>query len=374
MAIDISKHKALFYGITVGIFSLLCIATGPLYEVYVDIGVTPPQNIRRTDFSWITVNEWFTTQTCIITSYNTLKDVESNIGVAKLRDIISAHRLDSADIIRISARSEHDPFAIQEVIAKISSVYLKRLNGTDEVKPFPGEAEKMNSPEEFLKESRGELATLQAGRGQIEEKVDAERYKLTLLEKELSAIENSQPNIKELRGRIAALDGQIAAMTQRYSSLKTTYADDWPEVSKLKAGIAALQNDREGYSRALADGLLAAASTQGRKNQLNSDIKDSRQTLGALKQEMSAINDKIGEIIRPAGKSKKKETVKEEAVPQEERMQGYILNPPTINFLPELWGRLLFGFLFGNFFWHILYLILTKKFTPASEDQGYVKK
>ena len=374
MAIDISKHKALFYGITVGLFSLACIATGPLYEVYVDIGVSPPQNIRRTDFSWITVNEWFTTQTCIITSYNTLKDVESNIGVAKLRDIISARRLDSADIIRISARSEADPFAMQEVIAKITSAYLKRLNGTDAVKPLPDEAEKINGPEEFLKEDREELGALQANRGRIEEKIDAEKSKLTMLEKELSAIENSQPNIKELRSRIAALNGQIAVMTQKYSSLKTTYADAWPEVSKLKAEIVALQKEREGYSQVLADGLLTAASTQGRKNQLNSDIGDSRQTLGALRQEIASIDDRIGVIIHPAGKSKNKEIVKEEAIPQEERMQGYVLNPPTINFLPELWGRLLFGFLFGTFFWHIIYLIFTKKFAPASENQAYVKK
>ncbi|MFA5255425.1 MAG: hypothetical protein WC419_01860, partial [Candidatus Omnitrophota bacterium] len=54
---------------------LIFILRGPFYESVVDISVSPPENIRKTDFSWITVNEWFNGQIYIISSHTLLKDV-----------------------------------------------------------------------------------------------------------------------------------------------------------------------------------------------------------------------------------------------------------------------------------------------------------
>lgn len=375
MIIDFDKHRPTLYGIIVGLFSLLCAATGPLYEVYVDISVSPAQNIRRTDFSWITVNEWFTTQAYLIKSHNILKDVKSPISEKRLMEIISVRRLDSADIIRISARPDKDPLELQNAIAEIAAVYLSKLNSTGEIEQLTEKVRKEKGleslpeapQEEPQSELQDELLQLHAERGHVEDSIDETKSKLTINEKALNAIADNQLKVKSLKTRVAGLEGQIASMTQKYTSLRSTYTDDWPEVSRLKASIAALEMKKKEYDQELTAELVIAKEIENKKNRVRNQAKATRDELGRLRKDMASIDSRINEINKSSAEAENKETVvKEQAIPREEQTRGYILNPPTVNFLPELWARLIAGVLFGSLFWYIAVLIIRKKQNSAS--------
>ena len=132
-----TTKKVIFLLIGILSVSLFAILKAPLYEVFVDVQVDPPEEVRRTDFSWITVGQWFTTQAHIITSYTILKDVRSEIGLNRLRRIVSAKRLGAADIIRISIRSDDNPVELEKTVNDIADLYLKRQNGIGRILTLP---------------------------------------------------------------------------------------------------------------------------------------------------------------------------------------------------------------------------------------------
>jgi len=124
---NFERLKYLYLFLVIAITTFLFVIRGPAYEVYTDISVSPPEKVRRTDFSWITVNEWFNSQCYIITSHAILRDVASDLSENKLKGIVSAKRLGAADIIRITASSGDKPEKLLELVSSVADLYLGSL-------------------------------------------------------------------------------------------------------------------------------------------------------------------------------------------------------------------------------------------------------
>ena len=375
MDISFNRHKLIYFWVIISLASLFSVISGPLYEVYVDISVSPPENVRKTDFSWITVNEWFMTQSCVITSYDILKEVISHkISPERLKRVISAQRLGAADIVRISARAKENPFELREAISQIAEIYLRRLNKTEEAIKLPEEPRE-ELQEELREKSirsihiyREELGLLSADRQDLEGEINILKGRLETNEATLRGITDNQTKIKDLQSRIARIDGQLPAMKQRLTSLRAIYTDVWPEVAKLNQEIGALEQEKGNYNRELTVELNIAGDNEKKKNKLNISILNDKGAMDIRKQELSEIDGRINKITALITQEKEEGGAKGERAlkvtpktPEKKEAQGYILNPPVINFLPELWGRWAFGFLSGFLIWYIAYLILKNK-------------
>lgn len=365
MDISFNRHKLIYFCIIATLTSLVSILTGPLHEVYVDISVSPPENVRRTDFSWITVNEWFMTQAYIIMSHDILKDVTSKIGEERLKQVISAQRLDAADIIRISAGAKENPFELEEAIGQIAEIYLKRVNKPEEAKKLPKEPEKKAEVKFNQVTYQRELDLLSIDRQNLENEINNIEGHLKTQEDNLKEVQDNQAKINDLAGHIANIDSQLSGKKQRLTSLRTTYADAWPEVAKLKQEVDMLEEEKGKYSQELTVESGILHKNEEKKNKLNISIRNDKEAIDNRQKELTGINNRIKEITelitaKEEEAKKKEEAPKTEVTSEKKEEQGYILNPPVINFLPELWVRLFFGFLSGCLIWYIAYLILRK--------------
>jgi chromosome segregation ATPase len=252
-----------------------------------------------------------------------------------------------------------------ETVAKVASAYIDDLNGKNSWEQPPDDYQTENSNQPPQDVSGKELAELRAKQIIIQEKVELEKRELIMCQKSLDTVIGSQLKAKDLQNRIDSLDKQIAVMKQKLASLKSVYADAWADVASLKKDISVLEQEKEGCNHELKAASLIELKTNTEKNKVKDKIDAIQDNLEMMRKELAGVDDEMRVLIRQSKNPKNIETTKVRIVSSKEGSHGYVLNQPTINFLPELWGRLIFGILSGSFFWHIAILIFRKKFTPS---------
>lgn len=305
---DFKKYKIIYL---IGILAaalLVAFKTAPSYhEVFVDVTVEPPENMRKTDFSWITVNEWFITQTRLITSDSLLKNVKSETDKAKLRKTVSANRLGVSNIIRISVFSQGDPSRSKVLASEIADLYLRRLNkpAAEAVKAVKSDRKKIS---DALREERRRILE---EIGVINKRLMDYKIKYELLEKKPS-------RLREIKGRIGEIDAGTASLKLELASLRSIYADSWPSVSSVKSRIAALESEK----RKLMSTLPEAQRLEDEKTDIVNKINQEREDAAVLQERLKTVAGRL----EVAGQD---EAVKEEAEPEKEAPSNRIISEPA---------------------------------------------
>ncbi|MDD5173462.1 MAG: hypothetical protein WC482_04180 [Candidatus Omnitrophota bacterium] len=335
---------------------LIFILRGPFYESVVDISVSPPENIRKTDFSWITVNEWFNGQIYIISSHTLLKDVVSDINGEKLRKMVHAKRLGAADIIRLSVRSEEKPETLLKLAAEISDLYIKKINeDTPEEKKNKekkDEREKEALKKEALKKDgnlilKNSIDALYDKRVKIKSDIYASIEQVRNYELSLNKSRQDGTRSQDIKNRLSGIENETSALTQKLTHLRTIYTDNWLEIVSLKEKIGPLEEEK----RRLMSELNLALKREA-EERLICDMRDNENTrLSKLKDELNLIDIRLDESLNMM-------TEETPPVPEmvKERLSkgmsyAYILNPPTLNFLPDLEIQLINGAFIGFAIW-----------------------
>lgn len=342
------------------------VLNSPLYEVVVDIALSPPENIRKTDFSWITVNEWFTSQAYIITSHSILKDVNSDFSESKLKRIVHAKRLGASDIIRISVRSEDNPEKLLKLAGDIAIVYLQG---------FHRETNLTAAVVRSSKEEAAEEANLSPYNAEINKKsVDAlyeERTKVVeatrrfseiskSYELKLAKIDSELKKMDIMNDRIRQIDNELSSSSQRVTKLREVYTENWPEVVSLNEKIRLLTREKE----ILAPGVASYDKLARQKLEIKTQIDVAEENLSVLKEQSSYINKRIGNLIN-ASPAAEAITVKPKDIISELSQKitdepTEIINPPTVNFLPDLGIQLAYGVISGYALWFLLCLLFSR--------------
>ncbi|MFA5008528.1 MAG: hypothetical protein WC546_04845 [Candidatus Omnitrophota bacterium] len=355
------KHKFLYL---LAILLLTCafsIFTGPIFEVYLDLRVSPPNDVRHTDFSWITVNEWFETQARVITSYKNIKQAAGDLGEEKLKQLVTAKRLDSADIIRVSAKGRESSSILEKAVTSVADAYLKSYNASlglsdNNSKEQPKKGKSLSVEPDY----KQELQDIYKGRKRLQLEMERTRIRVQEHENELKEINDDYSRANSLEATIAKVNNQLAELNQKLVALTKIYAEGWPEVIKIKEQITAQEDQRRQYSQELTAERAKIVKGQNEKSNLKMLIKSDADAIFSLKKELEQVNDRADRLEEHLQYLQKDIPIESLAITKEETLQAYIINPPTINFLPDLWMRFLFGAIAGFIPWYIIYLALKK--------------
>lgn len=352
---QLDKYKYIYLFVLIIIATAILVLKGPLYEVVIDISVSPPEKIRKTDFSWITVNEWFTSQTYIITSYAILKNIVSDIEIDDMKRIVRAKRLGAADIIRIHARSEEKPEKLMKLVDDIAALYLKTLN--DELskpvmEPEIDKTEKQVYDPELYKNL---MDSLYSERAKIQRNIQTSSERLRYYVPELKKIEEQAAGLRNSHNRAVELDREISVLTQNLEKIRMVYTDNWPAAAELKQKIQVLTKEKE----ALAPEISLLQEVEGARELLIAKIKEDDKTLSDLKDALGSVDERLNQMImahQSAQKTDEAVSAKAEvAVPSTKTEgYGYILNPPVVNYLPDLGLQLIYGVTAGVLTWFLL--------------------
>ena len=341
------------YCVTMALLVLLWgVLTGPLYEVYIDISVNPPEMIRKTDFSWITVNEWFNSQSYIITSHSTLKKVETPISISRLRKIVSAKRLGGADIIRISAKSNNRPRELENLVLGITTLYLEELNKS---------VEEMQKPvKQKTAVAKISLEPLREKRAEIKKEITLAKSSLDKHQAELEGLKTQAPSLKDIEGKISQITAKISPLKQKISDLRMVYAEGWHEIVELKSKIEGLEKERSAFYLRVPE----AQKTENKKLELEEKIREKKQVVLACENELGQIEYKLKvaeeKVKKPVVADKAQIAPAQDEIEKEE-LCGYIINPPTLNLFPELGIRIIMGGTVSVIIWFLLGIIVRKK-------------
>lgn len=351
------KFKYIYLALFIFLATAAFVFQGSLYEVVIDIIVNPPADTRKTDFSWITVNEWFVSQTHLVTSYSILKEVKTDIPIEKLKKIVTAKRMGASDIIRISATSE-DSMKLAKLVDDIASVYLKDLAlksaATENKKNTVTGMEKGLVPME--KVHGNTLRTLLERRVKAESESKRLRQLITIYETELKKIEREPSDIDTIRRRISDIDNTRVATEARLAKLMEVYTDSWPEVANAKARLTELKSEKDALStmRDNAQKLL------NRRTGLSGGLRDAKADLSRAENELAEINQSLDMgLMATTIKAIENGDVSENADKLQKEIEkfGYVINPPNINYLPNLEINFLLGLLTGSSLWVLLFLL-----------------
>lgn len=334
---NFKKYRIIYLFVILSITLLIAVRIGPLYrEVFVDIRIDPPDNIRKTDFSWLTVGEWFNTQARLMTSYAVLKDVKTNISKDKLRQIVSAKRIGSSDVIRLSIRWRGDVVELKNVVSDMANLYLERPDKPDDEIKKP---EKMSG---IYYEKM--YSALSGRRAEVEEKIDEINKRLKNYEIELKNIEPDSARLVETMNRVREIDGALITLRSELENLRISYTDEWSPISALKRKISVLENEKQKLDTVLESEQRAAERGKNAKlligNKINSDKKD----IETLQNNLKIIDDRLQGI-------RQDENIKEKIIPKKKAVKGYIITPPTEKLSPELAIRLVIALIVGLMIW-----------------------
>ncbi|MBN1353592.1 MAG: hypothetical protein JW994_02840 [Candidatus Omnitrophica bacterium] len=335
------KYKTLLYILVMGAAAFWALLSGPIFEAYIDISVFPPQDVRATDFSWITVNEWFSSQAYIITSYTVIKNIKSIINPNKFKGAISAKRIGGADIIRISARSNNSPFELTELVGDIADSYLNLLNKGMIGKKIRRLAKENENDERKLNNltTSGMRAKIAGNINAITASIEESMLNLEHVKSRLAEIENAET-------RIRLLDEYIQRLNSELSKLRLVYADGWPEVAKVKQNLIVAEKERNELYASITD----EHKYREEKSGIESKIAQYKEMLLNLQNELKEIDKDMA--LKPASRIATK--VKErQPEPQKGNAYGFAINLPAIKVFPEFFDRLFIGVTFG-----VLLLIL----------------
>jgi len=342
---DFKKYKFIYLAVILSATLLIALRGAPLYrEVFVDIAVEPPDSARRTDFSWITVNEWFVTQIRLITSDTILGNVKSDIKKEKLKYIVSAHRLGASNIIRISVFSDEKPERLKQLASDIAGLYLEQLNNP------AGQAGKPAGPSQAdRKKTYDAIAT---GRSKIEEEISAADKRLRRDETELQSLTAKETRSKGVKERALEIDRMIIQLKVELTRLKASYTDGWPAVSKVRKQIDTLETERQ----KLGPGLDAAQALEEKIAVLAGNAATAKKDIEALRSELKETEGRLARMEREetAALQTRQENLKKT------KGSGRIITAPTqgMQRLSAALGiRLLIAIVAGIIFWFLLKLI-----------------
>jgi len=336
-----AKSKSLIIIASLVFAPLFALFTGPSYEVYVDIKVNPPENIRRTDFSWITVNEWFNTQAHLIDSYFVLKEVKTDIPIGRLRKMVSAKRLGNADIIRLYVRASGKASELEDIATQLMTIYLKHLEavcGPNNVGPTEAEAQDDKANHiEIIK-------LLNTEKAKALKEFDIISGHLKNNTEKLEKVKTSQAMLKDIQTRLRQIEREMATSKRKLTTIRKIYAEDWHEVVSLKRTIVMLAEEKKELNREL----IINQRVEDTRLELKKRITNEEDALKALKLDLADIE-------------KRRNSLKKIHRPEEKTKYCYIINPPTFVSLPEFALRLFLGASLILSFWFIAY-ILYKRF------------
>lgn len=330
--------------------------SGPFYEVLTDISVSPPEVVRKTDFSWITVNEWFNGQTYLITSHVILKNADDLIEESKLKKIISAKRIGAADIIRISARSADNIETLVSVVDAVAKAYMDVANKDDLVitPPVEGPSADSEAYSRSLNKERDDLST----------RISFLRLAIDKLEQKAAAVQLDIKKGQDLSRRAAELDRDIEKSSLQLEQLKKVYTENWSSVSELTSKINVLKEERNAVSTELE----RAKRLEAENLALTAEILSSKRELESLGSEKAVLEKKINEISRmPVSRGQMIDMGNEEKYMV--GMSTFIINPTTVNFLPDMGLQILYGMVTGVIVWLLAGLLL-KFYRKENRDKG----
>jgi len=351
-----NKYKFLYLSVLIGAASLIFTLMSPLREAVVDISVSPPKDVRKTDFSWITVNEWFNSQAQIIRSYHVLKNVEFDEDKSKLRGMISAERLGAADIIRIHAKSKDDPKKLLKLVKWVAVFYLEYLRG--ESKEADISKKEINLAKKNAKEIREKtIDTIQGDRAKLEKELGSLTRRLNRYNQELKEIEPQLKKQNNARNRISQINEKITILRRKYNALKGVYTENWPSVSRIRRELEVLEKERDG--ELLVYELRAADNIENKKKSIKNNIDESGEHIARLKNKLKSIDISLSRL--EASPKEEVSVKKKKNISGKMNGSGFIINPPTINFLPDLWENLMRGVISGALVWILMCLFFKKR-------------
>jgi len=353
------RYKYAYLIIIIASVTAFFVLNNPLYEAVIDISLSPPENARKTDFSWITVNEWFISQTYIITSHSILKDVDSDFSENKLKRIVRAKRLGAADIMRISVRSEDNPEKLTKLAGDIAVVYLKYLQkesakaesgkeGAADVNPDAAEISTKNT--DALYREREKIVVYIK---KLSENLKSYDLKMKKTELELQRVNRTNDRIRQI-------ESELFGSTQRLAKLKEEYTDNWPEVASVKEKVDLLTREKE----ALAPQVVSLEKLEYQKLEIQDQVNALTKSINAIKERNSLIDKRIAQLIN-ASSAVEKEQARVKDLLSDTPMRGpnepaEIINPPTVNFLPDLGIQLTYGVIGGYALWFLLNLLFCR--------------
>jgi len=359
-----SKHRFIYLVEILAGTCLVFILRGSFYEAVVDVSVSPPENIRKTDFSWITVNEWFNGQIYIISSYTLLKDIASDINFERLGRMVYAKRLGASDIIRISVKSEEKPEMLLKLAAEISDLYIKKIN---EETPGEKKSKESDAAKEISKKDDGlilknTIEAMYTERAKIKKDIQAAAEQINSYQLSLDKYKQSGAMPQDIKDRIQRIESEISILNRKLTQLRATYTENWPEVSSLKEKLDPLEQEKG----RLTSELSIALKNEAEVRQIRGRIDDENKRLAKLKDELNLIDIRLDESLKTiaAKTTPVPEEVKERS--SKGMSYAYILNPPTINFLPDLLIQLINSALIALAIWFAigLYFRLRRSLRP----------
>lgn len=323
---DFKKYKRIYF-LIISVFTfLLVLRNAPSYRgIFVDVIVEPPENTRKTDFSWITVNEWFLTQVHMIKSDAILEGVKSDIGRDRIKRIVSVKRLGASNIIRISASSGDDPEKLKGLVSGIADLYLSQINklGVPAVEQEKiAEQPQRESPVQEAEREKT-LDALRKDRRKIEKEMNAAEKRRENYETGLNHLGPETNRLQEAKARVGEIDRQLIPLNRELAKLRPIYTDNWPSVSNLLIQIKMLESERQKFNTDLS----VLQKVEDKRADISSKIDKEEKTTEALKNELKEINGRLARV--PA--EQKKPAEKPALQQKKEELTGRIISPPAEN-------------------------------------------
>jgi len=248
---------------------------------------------------------------------------------------------------------------------------LKTLGKTEEKKPANKKenskpAEKENRTIDQLEYQRN-LNLLYTNREKMKKEIEIISERLKREEMDLNSVDTLPVKYKEIENQIDQINEDLLPLKQKLAQLRTVYAEGWSEVARLREKVNLLEQEREKYRQELAVEFSMAKEVESRKNKIDVDIRSDKEKIGNLKKELGIIDSHIKETARFIEARDEEQTVPQEEDEgllwneTKEESAGAVINPPIINFFPELWIRLTFGIFIGFLVWSALGLLLQEK-------------
>jgi hypothetical protein len=355
---DFKKYKIIYLVIILLSAFLIAFQTTPVFHrVFVDIAVEPPENVRKTDFSWITVNEWFVTQIRLIKSDAILEGVKSDIGKQKLQEIIWANRLGGANIIRISVCSDVDPVKIKSLVNDLASFYVDQLNNPAKESEKP-DKESEGAKKEPQVDRKRIIDALLSDRMKIKVDINTINRRLKDNEAELKLLEAQPMQLKEIKVRIETIDKTLIPLKTELEQFRLSYTDNWGQNAKLIKEIDIWETERQ----KVASNLPAAQKLEDRKTEIISKKDLDKLDVETLQNELKTIDIRLAQA--ELGEAAKNPQVPEGAL-KKATPSGRIITSSAENtqkVYPNLGIRLLIASIIGVLFWFLIGLVFNNAY------------
>lgn len=343
---NFKKYKFLYLFLLLAVFVSCAFFASPIYrEVYTDISLSPPKEARQTDFSWITVNEYFNTQTRLITSPSLLAEAGYKDGANTVLKNARARRLGASDIIRLTVRSNEGIEELKNTAGRIADTYLAVLS----------RAAKKAVIEKPLFDTRkdggnGAMEALEKQKKELSLQIESMTKDIAIQKIELAALEKKIADYRSVKSQADAIEGSIAPLKAELSDLSAKYTDSWPAVAALMRKMDSLKRDRQ----ALEVRLEGFSETETEAGKLKAKITADDEALSSMRRTLGNITASIDKVEKgmPAPAVNEEQVLKKTA-------DAEIITPPTEIERSDLVVRLSAGAVLAFAAWLILGLILT---------------